>query len=313
MGKRGPRRGSRSYWHRARASRKVPRIRTWGVAGKGLAGFAGYKAGMMTVAFVDDTDSPTKGQEVLTPATVVEVPPLFVYGVVAYGKERFGLKAIGEVVASTNVPKQLKRAIPLAKKAKLTLDSLAALNPVEYRVIAATQPFKTGFGQKTPDMMEIALNGTPAEQLEYAKTVLGKEVPASDIIAPGEYFDAVAVTTGKGWQGVVKRYHVALGFHKSTGAVRHGGSIGGERQAKVMYTIPRAGQHGYHVRTESNKRVFTVSSDAKPLPSFKDYGVVKSDYIVVHGSIAGPSKRLIRFKRTLSRRAGAVKAPQIRL
>ncbi|OIO24517.1 50S ribosomal protein L3 [Candidatus Micrarchaeota archaeon CG1_02_55_22] len=312
MGKRGPQRGSHSYWHRSRAQRKVARIRTWNPVGKGLAGFAGYKAGMASAFMVDDSATPTEGQEIVVPVTVLEVPPMFVYSVVAYGKEMFGFKAIGESVATT-VPKQLKRAIPVAKKSKASLDDLAAKNPVEYRVIAFTQPFKAGFGQKTPDVMEIALAGTPAEQLEYAKSVLGKEVKASDVLQLGEFLDTIAVTKGKGWQGIVKRFGVALGFHKSTQSRRHGGSIGGERQAKVMYTIPRAGQMGFHRRTDFNKRVLYLSTDSTNLPqAYRFYGVVKNEFLVLRGSIPGPAKRLVRLRRTLSRRQGNVKAPQVR-
>ena len=64
MGVRGPRRGSLAFWHRQRAKRMVPRVRAWNFKVKGLSGFAGYKAGMVHVIMVDDSNSPTKGQEV---------------------------------------------------------------------------------------------------------------------------------------------------------------------------------------------------------------------------------------------------------
>lgn len=312
MGKKGPRSGSRSYWHRGRASGMVPRIRAWATTGKGLAGFAGYKAGMTSVLMVDDSTSPFANQEVVTPATVIEVPPLFIYGIVAYGNTAYGLKAIGEAV-SANAPKELSRTITVAKKPKGTLEALLQKQGiVALRVLAATQPVKAGF-KKTPETMEIALAGNLQEQMEAAKNIFGKEVKASDVFKAGEFVDAIAVTTGQGWQGVVTRMGVSLNPRKATGMRRHGGSIGGERQAKIMYTIPRAGQHGFHRRTDGNKRVLMVA-DAKALPKeFHSYGKIKSDFVMVKGSVPGPSKRLVRLRKTFSRRAGAVKEPQVKL
>src|SRR3989344_2991276 len=108
MGDRSPRRGSLAYWHRSRAKRLVPRVRSWPVEGAGLGAFAGYKAGMTSVMMVDDTDAATKGQEIIVPVTVLEVPPIFIYSIVAYKRTTFGIKAAAQVNAS-GMPKQLKR------------------------------------------------------------------------------------------------------------------------------------------------------------------------------------------------------------
>ncbi|MFA5246411.1 MAG: 50S ribosomal protein L3, partial [Candidatus Micrarchaeia archaeon] len=144
-------------------------------------------------------------------------------------------------------------------------------------------------------------------KIDYAKGILGKELSITDIVSEGEYVDAVAVTIGKGWQGVVKRYGVALNTHKSTKARRHGGSIGPETQAKVMYTIPRAGQMGFHRRVDKAKRIVMISSDAKailPKDGFIHYGLVKCPYIMVEGSVPGPAKRAILLRKSvLSRTA----------
>src|SRR3989338_5271204 len=97
MGKRGPGRGSRSYWHRGRAKRITPRIRSWPLALSGALGFPAFKAGMTQALVVDDTPSPYKGQEVVWPVTILEVPPIFVYAVTMWEKTPYGLKALAQV------------------------------------------------------------------------------------------------------------------------------------------------------------------------------------------------------------------------
>ena len=56
---------------------------------------------------------------------------------------------------------------------------------------------------------------------------------------------------------------------------------------------------GYHQRTEFNKKVVKVGTDGAevtPKGGFLNYGEVRNNYILVHGSVPGPTKRLIRFR-----------------
>ena len=300
MGKKTTRRGSLSFWHRARANRLVPRLRYW-VGEKGLTSFPGYKVGMTDVLMVDDSDAPTKGQEVYRSVTIVEVPPIFVYAVNALHTTPLGLKQIGQVVAN-NAPKEAKRVLTAAKKAK-GFESLDGKEFEELRVIALTQPSKIGL-KKTPEIVEIPLSGSKDEQLATAKSLLGKEVNVADVFKDGEFTDVIAVTTGKGWQGVVKRFGVALNPHKATQHRRKGGTLGAETQARVFFSIPRPGQMGYHRRTDSNKRILKISTDK--LPPFKRYGNVAGTYLILDGSIPGPVKRLIRLRKAIDRKVAKV-------
>ena len=302
MGKRpGPKKGSRSFWHRRRARRVVPRMRYWH-AGKGMLGFPGYKAGMTTITIIDDREAPTKGQEVIRAATAIETPPVFVCSVVGFKNTVYGLKLVGETV-STELPKEIKKSMRCPKKSH-KIEDIAGCD--EYRVKVLTEPYRTGTGKKTPDMVEIGLGGDAAAQFEYAKSIVGKEVRVKDVIDEGAIVDAIGVTTGRGWIGLVQRFNTALNFHKATGARRHGGSIGPERQAKVMYTIPRAGQYGYHRRTDTNKRVLSHGENLDLV--FHCYGPIKNDYLLVDGSVPGPSKRFILLRKTPK----PVKKPEIR-
>lgn len=303
MGKRSTKRGSQAVWHRRRAKRMVPRVAGWANHGKVLPeALIGYKVGMTSVLYTDDADSPTKGQDIVRPVTVIEVPPLFVYSITLLGNTNLGLKVLTEVTSATS-PKNANRTITPSKKSDLSsLDKFAG-QAADVRIKMITVPEKTGLGKKTPEIFEAPIGGADTKaKIEYAKGILGKELGITDIISEGEYLDAIAVTTGKGWQGVVKRYGVALNTHKSTKARRHGGSIGPETQAKVMYTIPRAGGMGFHRRVDKAKRVMMISQDAKqvlPVDGFAHYGLVKSPYILIDGSVPGPKKRAILLRKSV--------------
>ena len=287
----GPKKGSRSFWHRRRATRVVPRIRHWH-KGTGLLGFPGYKAGMQTISIVDDREAPTKGQEITRAVTIVETPAVFVNAIIGFKDSPYGLKAFCEV-AATEAPKEVKKRVRVPKAAKKKLEDLAGCD--EYRVRVWTQPFKTNSGKKDPEAVEIGLGGSPEEQLEFAKGIFGKEVKVNDVIEEGAFVDVIGVTKGKGWQGVVKRFGVKLQIRKATQKRRHGGPLGPERQAKVMYTIPRAGQMGYHRRTDKNKRV--IASGDKLNFAFHCYGPIRGSYLIVDGSVPGPAKRFILLRK----------------
>jgi large subunit ribosomal protein L3 len=314
MGVRGPRRGSKAYWHRKRADRLVPRMRSWSFTGKGLQGFPAYKAGMGQVLMIEDSDSPLKNQEVTKAVTVLEVPPIYVYAITAYENTEYGLKKIAEIPA-LNAPKFVNRTITPAKKSKHKVEDLHNRPIADIRLIVLTQPWKADL-KKTPEIAEIAVAGKdPIEKLNYAKELLGKEVKVTDVLADGEFVDTISVTKGKGMAGIVKRYGVALGPRKATQRRRRGGSIGPESQGKVMYTIPRAGQLGYFRRTESNKRVLQIGEGAKnkelvPAGGFIDYGTVKGDYVIIEGSVGGSEKRFVLIRKNYEKKA--TRKPDIR-
>ncbi|MBI5635958.1 50S ribosomal protein L3 [Candidatus Micrarchaeota archaeon] len=299
MGKKSPRRGSRAFWRKQRAVSQKSRVRFWNTDGTdGLCGFAAYKAGMTTILTVGEKGTPYEGTQMVMPVTLVEAPSLYVYSIIAYKKTVEGLKRAGEVCV-TNAPKQFNKSINLAKKTSVKIEDFKSrIGEFDlFRVIAFTQPFKANF-KKTSEVLEIALGGDKQKQLDWAQAHLGKEVPVTQFVKPGDYLDIIAVTKGHGWQGLVKRMGVALQPRKATKRRRHGGSLGGETQAKIMYTVPRAGQYGYFRRTELNKKVLTVSEKPFEKP-IKNFGVMKNPYLMIKGSIAGPEKRLLQLRKNI--------------
>ncbi len=97
-----PRHGSLGVRPRKRASKIVPRVRSWPeiVLDKPkLLGYAAYKAGMTHILVIDDRPNrDTTGKEIFVPVTILDAPPMLVLGIRAY--KRFpmsGLLSIGEV------------------------------------------------------------------------------------------------------------------------------------------------------------------------------------------------------------------------
>lgn len=278
--------------HRPRKRARSQNVRVcWQESGdKRLLGFAGYKAGMTHVAYVDDTSSPTKGQEIVSAATVIEVPPLMVYGVRCYD----GQNSLGDILSTEE---KLLKAIGLKKKATKTVDEGKASDA---RLLVYAMPSKTKIGKKHIERMEIACGGADAkEKLEFCKGMIGKELKISDAFKIGEHVDVISVTRGKGWQGPVKRFGCKIQRRKATGKRRHVGTLGPFHPGYVMYTAPHAGQMGYHTRTELNKKILKMGDrpeEVNPSCGFPRYGFVSNEYIIVKGSVPGPTKRLIKLR-----------------
>jgi large subunit ribosomal protein L3 len=295
-----PRRGSMAVWPRVRAARQTPKVRTW-VESKNikLLGFAGYKAGMTHVMVTDGRkNSATKGEDIFYPVTIIECPPLKIASIRFYKNTYNGLQISGEIFSK--VDKELDRKISIPKKHdEKRLDTMKHEEYADIRVLVYTQPKLTGIGKKKPELFEVALGGSIADKFKYAKENLGKEISIKDIFAEGQQIDMHAVTKGKGYQGPVKRFGVKIRQHKSEKTKRGPGAIGGWwSQGHVMYRVAHAGQMGYHQRVDYNKQILKISDkpvEVNPAGGFKHYGLVKTAYIMVKGSVPGPAKRLIRF------------------
>ena len=70
--------------------------------------------------------------------------------------------------------------------------------------------------------------------------------------------DVIGVTRGKGFSGVLKRFGVRHLQKKSHRGFRKVGCIGAWHPARISYTVARAGQLGYHHRTELNKKIYRI-------------------------------------------------------
>jgi large subunit ribosomal protein L3 len=275
---------------------------SWPVGGDApkIQGFAGYKAGM-THAVVTDyrPESLTSGQEVTVPVTVVEVPPMKVAAVRYYRETPYGLRTLGEQWAS-DTDKRLGARLPVPKAPKAFSPEAGKVDDV--RLLAYTQPkLVTGTPRKTPEIMELRIGGGKiADRIAFATEKLGKEITVADFTAVGQMIDVAAVTKGHGVKGAVPRWGVKLQGHKDSKNRRDASPLGPFQPRFIRsMKVPMPGQMGYHNRTEYNKRILKVGTEGAeitPAGGFLHYGVVRNGYLLLHGSIPGPAKRLIRLR-----------------
>ncbi|MFX0017676.1 MAG: 50S ribosomal protein L3 [Promethearchaeota archaeon] len=310
--KHAPRHGSLAFLPRKRASNIKGRIRNWLDKPESLnfLGFAGFKAGMTHITYIEDQkNSPYFGKELMKPVTVIEIPPLILVGIRIYNEDEYGKYVIGELYAK-EINQYLKRKINTPDfenydfkrvKKKLT-ENINEYS--EIRGIFQTQPHLTSLPRKKPDIIEIKLNsiGDPNKEFKFATSNLGNEIRARDVLEEGELIDVIAVTKGKGFQGPVKRFGIKILTRKNSKIRRAVACIGPWHPARVLYTVPRAGQLGYHQRTEYHKRIMLIGENEEeinPKGGYIRYGKVKGDYLLLLGSIPGPKKRLIRIRKTI--------------
>jgi large subunit ribosomal protein L3e len=164
--------------------------------------------------------------------------------------------------------------------------------------------------------MEVQLNGgSVSEKIAWAKEHFEKSIPVSSVFEQDEMIDAIAVTKGHGFEGVTARWGTKKLPRKTHKGLRKVACIGAWHPSRVMFTVPRAGQDGYHHRTEMNKKIYRVGKagdkasgstefdltgkSITPMGGFPHYGVVNEDWIMIKGSCPGVHKRVITLRKSL--------------
>jgi len=312
----GIRSGSLQFYPRVRAKKIIPGV-NWkpldksskddpaGPDGVGFMGFVGYKVGMVSVWAKDSTvDSMTKGKKIIVPATLIECPAMKIYSVRFYKNG----KVASDVVVSND--KILKKSLKVGKIIGKIDDSIEF---DDVRVIMYSGVGKTGIGKKKVDMVEVGVSGDKDSKLAFIKENIGKEISVSDVFSEG-LVDVRGVTKGYGTNGPMKRFGIALKSHKSEKGQRRPGNIAPWHPARTTFRSPQAGQTGYHSRVCYNNLILESGKltdrdatqaiggrwqvaggnqrrDVNKAGGYKQYGVLKNDYLILRGSIPGPAKR----------------------
>jgi len=149
-------------------------------------------------------------------------------------------------------------------------------------------------------------------KLNLPMACLKKKVPVDAVFNQDELIDTLAATKGKGFEGVTTRWGTTRLPRKTHKGLRKVACIGAWHPSSVRYSVPRAGQDGYHHRTEINKKILKIgrSGDAKtefdltekkitPMGGFPHYGIVNEDYVMIKGSCPGVTKRVITLRKSL--------------
>lgn len=301
-----------------------------------LTAFIGYKAGCTHILReVEKPGSKLHKKETCEAVTIIETPPMVVVGVVGYIKTPRGLRSLNTVFAehlSDEVKRRFYKNWSQAKKkcftkyAKKYTDGKKQIESeleqlkkhcCAIRVLAHTQPKKLPLGQKKAHLMEIQINGgSIAQKVDFAHSLFEKQVAVDSIFQANEMIDTIAITTGYGTQGVVQRWGVTRLPRKTHRGLRKVACIGAWHPARVKWTVARAGQQGFHHRTEINKKVYKLgkkgeanhsattdfdmtTKEITPMGGFPHYGIIKEDYLMIKGAVPGTVKRPITLRRTL--------------
>ena len=276
-------------------------------------------------------------KEVVEAVTIVECPKMVVVGLVGYIETPRGLKKVKSLFAEhldesvirrfykryrgkdnykafnqyqkpENWKKTCDKVLPLLKKRASVIRVLAHPKMRDIQHV----------GKIKAPLMEIQVNGGSVEEkLEWAFSHFEKEVRVSDVFNNGDFLDVIGVTKGHGYEGVTARYGVRKLPRKTHKGLRKVGCIGGWHPERVRWTIARAGQNGYHHRTELNKRIYRIGRSARevsdnatteadvtqknitPLGGFPHYGQVLNDYVMVKGCTVGIRKRTLVLRQSL--------------
>jgi len=357
-----PRHGSLGFLPRKRAVRQRARCKAFAKDDPSkpvhLTAFLGYKAGMTHIAReVDKLGSRSHKKEILEAVTILETPPMVVIGVVGYVDTPNGKRTLSTVWASSISDEARRRFYKNWYRSKKKAFTKYALNwkPENQaktidrdiarikkycqtiRLIAHTQIRALKFRSKKAHIMEIQLNGgSVADKVDFAFGLFEKKVPIDNVFKENEMIDVVSVSKGKGFEGVTTRWGTSRLPRKTHKGLRKVACIGAWHPARVAWTVARAGQNGFHSRTELNKKIYRIgkvtiddknrSSDKAaitsgdltvkgitPLGGFPHFGVIRQDWVMIKGSVPGPVKRVITLRKTIVPQANRSALEEINL
>merc|ERR1712179_455221 len=343
-----PRHGSKGFLPKKRASRHRGKVKAFPVDSKSkpvhLTAFVGYKAGMThIVREVDRPGSKSNKKEIVEAVTIVETPPMMVVGCTGYIETPNGMRTLKTIWAehlSEECRRRFYKNWYRSKKKAFTKASQkwnddAGKKEIErdfgkmkkycktIRAICHTQTKLLKKRQKKAHIIEVQVNGgTISQKVDWVREHMEKAVPVTSVFAQDENIDIIGVTKGKGFKGVTSRWHCKKLPRKTHKGLRKVACIGAWHPSRVQFAVARAGQKGYHHRTEINKKIYRIGAgihtvdgklvknngstefDAEeksinPMGGFPHYGEVNNDFLMIKGGVAGPKKRVLTLRKSL--------------
>jgi large subunit ribosomal protein L3e len=343
-----PRNGSLGFLPRKRCKRQHGKIKSFPKDDQTqpchLTGFIGFKAGMThIVREVDRVGSKVHKKEVVEAVTILETPPVVVVGIVGYVETPRGLRQLTSVWAEhlseecrrrfyKNWYRSKRKAFTKSSKKwsddngkksiERDLEKMKKYCKV-IRVLVHTQQKLIRLKQKKAHIMELQVNGgSVADKVDWAKDNLEKTISISNVFGQNEMIDIIGVTKGHGFKGVTYRWGTKKLPRKTHKGLRKVACIGAWHPARVSFSVPRAGQCGFHHRVERNKKIYRIgrgihTKDGKvvknnasteydltektitPMGGFPHYGEVNQDYVMLKGCVPGPKKRVLTLRKVL--------------
>lgn len=135
---------------------------------------------------------------------------------------------------------------------------------------------------------------------DFSKEVKSGDTVGADIFAVGDFIDAIGVTKGRGFEGVVKRHRFAGGdsTHGAKGWHRRSGAIGQRLfPGTVMRGMRMPGHMGQVQRTTQNLEVIQVRAE--------------DNVLLIKGSIPGSNGEYVVIRESKKIPKGTVKKKEV--
>merc|ERR1719510_1430522 len=271
-------------------------------------------------------------KDIVECVTILECPKMVGIGAVGYQRTPNGLRAVTTIWADQiddearrrfyknwykSKKKAFKKHMERAKDGSAERDARKAriVGQCEVvRLIAHSKMRDLNKRQRKAHVMEIQINGgTIAEKLAFCEAKFEKTICVKDVFAKNDVIDTIAVTKGRGTEGVTTRWGVTRLPRKTHRGLRKVACIGAWHPARVSYSVARVGQNGYHHRTEANKKIFHIGAEAtiqcssgdlteksiNPMGGWPHYGNIQDKYVMLKGSCPGCKKRPVTLRKSL--------------
>uniref|UniRef100_A0A2K5RG77 Large ribosomal subunit protein uL3 n=1 Tax=Cebus imitator TaxID=2715852 RepID=A0A2K5RG77_CEBIM len=288
-----PRHGSLGFLPRKRSSRHRGKVKSFPKDDPSkpvhLTAFLGYKAGMThIVREVDRPGSKVNKKEVVEAVTIVETPPMVVVGIVGYVETPRGLRTFKTVFAE-HISDECKRRF-----------------------------YKNWHKSKKKAFTKYCKKWQDED---------GKKQLEKDFSSMKKYCQVIRVIAHTQMRLLPLRQKKAhlMEIQVNGGTVSEKldwACIGAWHPARVAFSVARAGQKGYHHRTEINKKIYKIGQgylikDGKliknnastdydlsdksinPLGGFVHYGEVTNDFVMLKGCVVGTKKRVLTLCKSL--------------
>jgi large subunit ribosomal protein L3e len=321
----------------------------------------GYKAGCTHIMReVNKPGSKLHKKEVVESVTILETPPMIGVALVGYVETPRGLRTLTTVWAqhlSDSVKRVFYKNWYRSKKKAFDryTSRVAAENNKDMeqelarmkkfcqviRLVCHTDIRKIKLRQKKAHISEIQINGGTTEaKVDFGYALFEKQIPVDTVFSKDEMVDAIAITKGKGYEGVTTRWGVTRLPRKTHRGLRKVACVGAWHPARVKFSVARAGQNGYHHRTEMNKKIYRIGKasramngkgevgeynanattaadltvkDITPLGGFPHYGEVNEDYVMVKGTVPGVKKRVVTLRKSCVKQVSRTALEEIEL
>jgi len=326
-----------------------------------LTAFMGYKAGMTHIMReVNKPGSKLHKKEVVEAVTILETPPMIAVGLVGYVETPRGLRTLTTVWA-THLSDAVKRVFykNWYRSKKKAFDRYASRVAADgnkdieqelarmkkycqvIRLICHTDMKTLKLRQKKAHICEVQINGGAVDaKVNFGHELFERKIPVNTVFSQNEMVDTISITKGKGYEGVVTRWGVTRLPRKTHRGLRKVACVGAWHPARVKFSVARAGQNGYHHRTEMNKKIYRIGDASKamlpenktgefnanastatdmtvksitPLGGFPHYGEVNEDYVMLKGGVPGIKKRVITLRKSCVKQVSRTALEEIEL